>query len=231
MSGKVDERFYQAANKASLATKLMIRARDQIYADFMEKCRPALTDGLLDVGVSDVVNDAANLLERAYPHRQNITAVGLGSGEDFRAAFPEVAYRRIVAGEKLPFADRSFNFAVSNAVLEHVGDAERQKAFVTELFRVSKSVFLTVPNRFFPVEHHTAIPLLHWTDSSFRWACRLTEKDEWARTENLILMSRSRLLASAPDGADIAWGYTGLRLGPFSSNMFLHIRESNDART
>ena len=84
-------------------------------------CRPGRDDTILDVGVSDVVNDAANMLERKYPHPERITAAGLGEGDAFRAAYPKVTYRRIEANRPLPFADKAFDIAVSNAVLEHVG--------------------------------------------------------------------------------------------------------------
>ena len=71
--------------------------------------------------MSDVVNDAANMLERKYPHQDRITAVGLGEGDAFTGRYPKAAYHRIEANRPLPFADKAFDFAVSNAVLEHVG--------------------------------------------------------------------------------------------------------------
>jgi hypothetical protein len=53
-------------------------------------------------------------------------------------------------------------------------------------------------------------------------ACRLTGQDDWAKEENLILMTRKRLRRiAAPLGRSATVGYTGLRLGPFSSNLFL----------
>jgi hypothetical protein len=215
----LDSKYYQAVPPRSLGERLTIAARDRMYDDFIRQCRPGPDDTILDVGVSDVVNDAANLLERKYPYPGRITALGLGEGTDFRAAFPAVTYRRIAANQSLPFAARSFAIATSNAVLEHVGSATNQASFVAELMRVANRVFITVPNRFFPVEHHTAIPLLHYWDASFAAACRLLGKSEWADARNLILMSRRRLRALAPAGAVIA--PTGLRLGPISSNLLL----------
>jgi hypothetical protein len=146
----------------------------------------------------------------------------LGSGEDFTAAFPDVAYRQIEANRPLPFADDEIDIVTSNAVLEHVGSLENQRRFVADLMRVGRRGFLTVPHRFFPVEHHTGIPLLHWMDRSFALACRVFGKQKWSRPESLILMSRSRLRAACPPGAAVRIGTTGLLLGPFSANLYLH---------
>lgn len=219
----LDERYYEAVRKSRISERLLIAARDRIYADFLSLCAPRAEDSVLDVGVSDVITPGANLMERLYPHPQRMTAVGLGAGVDFKATFPEIAYRRIVANQRLPFADDTFAVATSNAVLEHVGSPEHQRHFVAELARVARKAFITVPHRYFPVEPHTNIPLLHFADASFALACRALGKDEWAREENLIMMDRKRLAATVPAGLKAKIGVTGLPLGPFSSNLYLYI--------
>jgi hypothetical protein len=219
----VDEKYYQAMRSRSLSERLVIAARDRIYDDFIRYCRPGPQDAILDVGVSDVVNDAANMLERKYPYPERITALGLGAGDDFRAAFPQTTYARIAPNERLPYGDRTFAIAATNAVLEHVGSAKDQAFFVRELLRVARKVFISVPNRYFPVEHHTAIPLLHFWDATFGPVCRWLGKNEWADETNLILMTNASLAALGPANAVIE--YTGLRLGPFSSNLMLFVDE------
>ncbi len=111
-------------------------------------------------------------------------------------------------------------------MLEHVGSTENQAFFVAELCRVASRVFVSVPHRFFPIEHHTALPFVHYQSHLFRAVCRLTGKSEWALEENLILMTRKRLrqLAAPLTNKRAAVGYTGLRLGPFSSNLFLALQ-------
>jgi SAM-dependent methyltransferase len=220
---KIDEQYYQVAAPQSFGERLVIVARDRIYTDLIQCCAPGPDDTILDVGVSDVVNDAANLLERKYPRQDRITAAGLGEGSAFRTAYPQAAYRRIEANRPLPFADKAFDIAVSNAVLEHVGSEQHQIAFVRELCRVAERVFISVPHRYFPVEHHTAIPLVHYWKPAFGLACRWLGKAEWADERNLILMSRQRLAALAPQGTAPAIGHTGILLGLFSSNLFLFI--------
>jgi hypothetical protein len=202
---------------------VLVFARDRIYDDFIRCCRPSAASTILDFGVSDVVNDGANLVERKYPHPERITAVGLGAAPAFQAAFPAVTYLQTTPGSPLPFADRQFDIAASNAVLEHVGSEAAQRALVAELSRVARTVFITVPNRYFPVEHHTAIPLLHFWGPTFAAACRALGKSSWTREENLILMSRRKLLALAQGGTGVEVGHTGIRLGPFSSNLYLLI--------
>jgi hypothetical protein len=104
-----------------------------------------------------------------------------------------------------------------------MGARHNQEWMIAELARVATSVFVTVPNRYFPTEHHTALPLVHYNEALFSWICALTGKEMWALEENLILMSKRKLRTLAPENRKIDIGYTGLKLGPFSSNLYMHI--------
>jgi hypothetical protein len=225
MSDLVDQKYYQQAPGESRAERLLIAARDRIYRDFIDQMQPKPSDRILDVGVSDVISNGANVLERCYPQQQNITACGLGAGQEFQATFPKVNYVRIEPNVRLPFEDLSFPIATANAVLEHVGSAANQAFFVSELSRVAERVFISVPHKFFPIEHHTALPLVHYQKRAFELACAATGKSEWTREENLILMTRKLLWRlAAPIRKSATVGYTGMRLGPFSSNLFLSLK-------
>lgn len=66
-------------------------------------------------------------------------------------------------GCALPFDDDSFDYVISNAVIEHVGGPERAKLMLSESRRVARlGAIHTTPDRWFPVEVHTQVPLLHW---------------------------------------------------------------------
>jgi hypothetical protein len=216
---RVDEHYYEVVEAKSIAERLLVLARAKIYQDFMACCRPGPETTILDIGVSDVVNDGANLLERQYLYPKNITAAGLGEGPGFAETYGIGRYVQIEANARLPFPDKSFDIAASNAVIEHVGGVEQQKALVSELRRVAREVFISAPNRYFPVEHHTAAPLMHYWRPTFALACRAMRKTYWLDPANLTLVSKGDLQRLVPEARV---GYTGIKLGPFSSNLFLH---------
>jgi hypothetical protein len=98
-------------------------------------------------------------------------------------------------GRDLPFEDRSFDLVHSSAVLEHVGSRAQQVAFLAELLRVSRrGVYLTTPNRWFPVEFHSVLPLIHWLPPrAFRAVLGRLGHADLAREENLNLLGPARL--------------------------------------
>ena len=132
---------------------------------------------------------------------------------------PELRYVRIEPNARLPFADKSFDIAASNAVLEHISSAENQRLFVREIGARRRTrvilLLITVPNRYFPVEHHTAVPLLHYSDRAFKFRLFGFGQVILDRHANLILMTRKRLWRLAAElPMSVAVGYTGLRFGP-----------------
>jgi trans-aconitate methyltransferase len=157
-----------------LAARISLRNRQRKFRLFMERVRPTPQTTIVDVGVADAPFGAQaghaatyNFLEAMYPWRNRITAVSIDELPHFAEAFPEVRVVR-ADGRSLPFADEEFDVGFSNAVIEHLGDRESQQAFVAELCRVSKQVFVTTPNRWFPVEVHTLLPLVHWLPARAR---------------------------------------------------------------
>jgi hypothetical protein len=110
-------------------------------------------------------------------------------------------------GTNLPFRDAAFDFVFSNAVVEHVGDAEQQTRFIAEHRRVGRWWAATTPNRWFPIESHTVQVFKHWNP---RW--RAT-RDEFTR-----LLSRRELrdlcaAGTAIDGSNFAPTFTAFGPG------------------
>lgn len=211
--------YFDTLQASALARWLARTARRRIYRDFIHWMKPATGDRILDIGVSDVITDEANFLESHYPHRGDIVCAGLGDGAPVIAAYPGVSYRRIEPARPLPFADGEFAVATCNAVLEHVGDDDKKRMLVAEMLRVARRIFIAVPNRWFPVEPHTALPLLHYWPNAFRSYCARGKMAHWAEPENLDFIAAGDFRRLVPSDCPTHVRYSGLRLGPFSSNL------------
>jgi hypothetical protein len=119
---------------------------------------------------------------------------------------------------------------MSMADLAEMGGAEGRRFFLREAMRVARAAFITVPNRWFPTEHHTGIPLVHFSPRLFRLSLQRASLAHWACPENLDFLGR-RLLARewrCPSRLSKI-SYRGIGLGPFSSNIALHDRPHRDA--
>lgn len=163
------------------------------------------------------------MLEQMYPHRENLTCASLSDGSAITAAYPGVRHVRIIAGEPLPFKANEFDIVYSNAVLEHVGNRARQRSFIEEMCRVAPRRFLAVPNRSFPVEHHTCLPLVHYLPKAlFRKILRGTRYDYWSYESNLNYISASELRRIWPGTRQPTIAWAGIGLGRLKSNLIAY---------
>jgi SAM-dependent methyltransferase len=185
-----------------LAARASLWNRRRKLALFMETMRPGPETRIVDVGVGDTgfetepgVASSHNFFEALYPWPERITAVSDVPLPNFAREFPAVT-TVTASGTDLPFEDDAFDVAFSNAVVEHVGAREDQRRFVAELCRVAPRVFLSTPNRWFPVETHTLLPFLHWLprETADRVFATLG-KENWERVE---LLSKRDLLELFP---------------------------------
>jgi ubiquinone/menaquinone biosynthesis C-methylase UbiE len=203
--------------------KVAHRQRLAMYRLFVENSVASERDTILDVGAtSDQTYSASNYIELWYPHKSNITAVGLDDASHLEAQFPGIKFVK-GDGTDLPFEDKSFDVAHSSAVLEHVGSKESQARLILECTRVArKSVCLTTPNRWFPIEVHTSIPFLHWLPKPvFRRLLRNSKLDFFSHEENLNLLTERGLLSLANEISDWDWRVQKVRLAGVTSNLVL----------
>lgn len=125
---------------------------------FMEVLTLGPESKVLDLGVSpDQSLPESNFFEALYRWKNRIVAASIEDARWLEAAYPGMKFVHIRPGP-LPFFDNEFDAPFCSAVVEHVGDREAQRAFVSECLRVSKQFFVTTPNRQFPIELHTFLP-------------------------------------------------------------------------
>ena len=196
---------YNVARPDSLPIKIAGHQRKKMFTVFLRTSGIAANDTVVDVGVtSDRSYYHSNYFEAWYPHKSRITAVGLDDASFLEQQYAGVKFVQ-ADGRSLPFENDAFDFAHSSAVIEHVGSRDMQVRLLRELWRVArKGIFVTTPNRWFPIEFHTVLPFLHWLPAPlYRKALMGLDRKFFAAEENLNLMS-SGSLADAARAAGLA---------------------------
>lgn len=106
----------------------------------------------------------------------------------------------LVNGTRLPFDSGAFDVAITNHVIEHVGDESAQIDHLREIRRVlapNGLVYFAAPNKWRLIEPHFGMPLLSWlpqrlSDGYVRLAKRGTHYDCFPRSQrNLQRLFRS----------------------------------------
>jgi hypothetical protein len=87
------------------------------------------------------------------------------------------------------------DLVISSATIEHVGSLKNQIKKVNNMIKLSKKyILLTTPNRFFPIEVHTKLPLIHWLPKNiFRKILLLLGMSYFAYEKNLNLLNKNTL--------------------------------------
>ncbi len=139
--------------RTRIAGPLAQRARAKRRRMYVELMDPSEAEQVLDVGCGSV-----GLATLGVPGRVT------GFDRDDRPGYPG---DRFVQGDArdLPFADGEFAIAYSNSLIEHLPAADRERA-ASELARVGRRLFVQTPNRWFPIEPHALLPLVHWLPRS-----------------------------------------------------------------
>ena len=184
---------------SGLRSHYALKARRRMFDIFVEVFQPTAQTRVLDLGVTpDDSLPESNFFEQLYPYPNRLTVASIEDASSLEVRFPGVRYVKI-NGKSLPFAEGEFDIVFCSAVLEHVGNRENQRAFITEALRVGKGFFFTTPHRFFPLEFHTLIPIIHWLPQRWHQAIlRALGQTFWAQTENLNLLTSSELVALFP---------------------------------
>ncbi|GHT02673.1 hypothetical protein AGMMS50276_32670 [Synergistales bacterium] len=201
------------------------KARNKMFRHFMSLTNPKRQDKVLDVGVTpDTTLPESNFFEKLYPYLDNVTMTSVEDASCLKDIFKGAEFIQTMPDEKFPFNDKQFDILFCSAVLEHVGDYPQQGLFLRECIRVARKIYLTTPNRTFPVEFHTYLPFIHYLPRAIHQKLlSLMGLEFWANTQNLNLLTKKKLLSLVPiNHAMHSFMYCNRLLG-LSANLILYI--------
>jgi SAM-dependent methyltransferase len=177
-----------------IAKKISSFNRQRKWEIFIIEIQPHASSKVLDVGYSNKeYSTVDNFIEKNYSHPSMLTALGIEPSDEFVTRYPLVNAVQY-DGSEFPFNNTQFDVCWSNAVIEHVGEFEKQLLFMKEIKRVSRKAFITTPNKWFPIEVHTRTPLLHFLPKRiFEKYLKIIGKS-WATGDYMHLLGKKELI-------------------------------------
>lgn len=221
---RFDDKYEQRAFYFKYIYKYAFRIRSGIYEIYAKNFPPKNDEKILDLGVSD---NGTDFFHDLYPYKKNITAAGLPKNNSLlKENFPEIRY--ICVSEKFPypFKNNQFDILHASAIIEHVGNRERQKNFIKEGIRIGKKGVITTPNRWYPIELHTYVPLVHWLPARlYRLIYRILGLKVYADEKNLNMLEKKDLVNFAKQlSIKKYWIEEKRTLGFISNYLFFWIK-------
>lgn len=119
-------------------------------------------DTIIDIGVDPTLDGNTNYFEKWFKLPNELTCLGVHS--DFSNFKQEFSNFNIIEfdGVDFPTFEKRFDFAFCNAVIEHVGDYDKQVKWLSEISKICNTLLITTPNRWLPFETHSMTFFIHW---------------------------------------------------------------------
>ena len=175
--------------------KIILKNRIKIFKIFEENIKFDENTNIIDIGTTPILDEHENIIFHHYKWKKNITGF---SNQDCNI-LKEYLFKEsnFIMGDarNIKFNDGAFDISFCSATIEHVGSYFDQKKLISELARISKKfIFITTPNRNFPMDFHTKLPLVHLLPKKIhRKILRIFGLNYFADEKNLNLLTACEL--------------------------------------
>ena len=217
-----DQDIIYAINHYNFIDKIVLRKRLEISNIINNAINDLQIHDALDIGTtSDDKNASSNIVIKNI---KNIDKFKCISDQIVNSDFFHKSLNKSITEEfsENELYDFSSDLVVSNATIEHVGNTLNQKKMLKNIIKLTKKIFvLTTPNKFYPIELHTKIPLIHWFPKSiYRKILKFLGLSFYADEKNLNLLSVNELKKML-DNYKIKYEIRFIKLFFFKSNIII----------
>ena len=217
-----DQDTIYAINHYNFFDKIVFKKRLEISNIINNIIKDLQMHDALDIGTtSDDKNASSNIVIKNI---KNIDKFKCISDQIVNSDFFHKSLNKSITEEfsENELYDFSSDLVVSNATIEHVGNTLNQKKMLENVIKLTKKIFvITTPNKFYPIELHTKIPLIHWFPKSiYRKILKFLGLSFYANEENLNLLSVNELKKML-DNYKIMYEIKFIKLFFFKSNIII----------
>ena len=211
-----------AINHYNFFDKIVFKKRLEISNIINNVIKDLQIHDALDIGTtSDDKNASSNIVIKNIKNIDNFKCISdqMVNSDFFNKKLKKSITEEFSENELHEF---SSDLVISNATIEHVGGELKQKKMIENIIKLAKKIFIiTTPNRFYPIELHTKIPLIHWLPkSTYRKILKFLGLSFYANEENLNLLSANEL-KKILNNQKITYEIKFLKLMFFKSNIII----------
>jgi ubiquinone/menaquinone biosynthesis C-methylase UbiE len=200
--------------------------RRKIHSIFLKSFLFTKKTTIIDIGTTQLLDEYENVLLKEYKYKNNITCF---SNQDLKYLKKKYQKIKILQGDgrQTNLKKNSYDIAFSSATIEHVGSFPNQVKFIKEMLRVAKKgIFVTTPNRYFPFDLHTFLPLIHILPKKIhRKILKFFGYQFLSQEKNLNLLGESDLIKICKKLKIIKYKIKKIKILLFSSNLLLIIKK------
>ena len=203
--------------------------REKIHNIFLNNVEYTDQKSLLDIGTTPSLEPHNNIILEKTSQNNNVSCLSNQDCSVLKNKFKNIKDFFIRDGKNTNLPSENYDIVYSSAVIEHVGSLEEQIKFVKECSRLSKNeVFITTPNKFFPIEFHTKIPFLHLLPNKiYRKILNFFGLGFFSLEENLNLLSKKDLVYICENLNIKNYFILEYKIWFMTSNFILIIKKNN----
>jgi len=200
--------------------------RSKIHNIFLESFVFTKKTRIIDIGSTQLLDEYENILLKKYKYKNNITCFSNQNLINLKKKYKKI---KILQGDgrKTNLKKNSYDIAYSSATIEHVGSFLNQVKFIKEMLRVAKKgIFVTTPNRYFPFDLHTFLPLIHILPKKIhRRILKFFGYKFLSQEKNLNLLGKSDLTKICEKLKVSRYKIKKIKVLLFTSNLLLIIKK------
>ena len=217
-----DQDTIYAINHYNFFDKIVLKKRLEISNIINDIIKDLKVHDALDIGTtSDDKNASSNIIIKNIKNIEKFKCI---SDQIVDSDFFYKKLKKSITEEfsENEFYEFSSDLVISSATIEHVGGVLEQKKMIDNIIKLTKKIFIiTTPNRFYPIEMHTKIPLLHWFPKPiYRKILKIIGLSFYANEKNLNLVG-IRELKEMLNNQKITYEIKFVKLMFFKSNIII----------
>lgn len=176
--------------------KILYFNRQKIHEIFLKETNYNSESTLIDIGTSNTEDYNHNIILQKTTNNKNIYCLSNTKLDKIVNKYSNVKRFYHADGKNTGLENESFDIVYSSATIEHLGGFNNQVKFIHELNRLSKKkIFITTPNRYYPIDFHTKLPFIHWLPKKIhRIILSILGLNFYAKESNLNLLNYKNIV-------------------------------------